>query len=469
MKRMSMGSTAGFLGVLFLYIVLGLAAAHAQTYTDLHEFDCTVEGCQPTYPEILAQGRDGNLYGTTNAGGTSGMGTVFKATPSGAVTTIYNFSGSDGWNPDGGLVLGADGNFYGTTTIGGAHNLGTLFKITPSGVLTTLYSFTGAADGYNPRGGLVMGKNGSFYGTTCSQYGPWKGFSITSSGKFKLLTSAIPPCSFSNLILGSDGNLYGGSQAGGTTYQGTVFRMTPAGAVKVLYNFDYAHGATVYSPVVQGNDGFLYGTTSGGGSGQGGVIFKVATTGKKFTLLRQFDVASSTDGSAPYAGLVAATDGNFYGATSGGENSGSVPNGNLFSITSSGSYSLLYAFDATHGALAEATPMQHTNGIIYGVTERGGGPGGTRNGGVFYSLDMGLAPFVSVVTRWGSAGQTVEILGNGLTGTSSVKFGSGSTSFNVVSDTYMTATVPAEGTTGFVTVTTPSGTLTSNRCFLSCQ
>lgn len=109
--------------------------------------------------------------------------------------------------------------------------------------------------------------------------------------------------------------------------------------------------------------------------------------------------------------------------------------------------------------------MQHTNGIIYGVTERGGGPGGTRNGGVFYSLDMGLAPFVSVVTRWGSAGQTVEILGNGLTGTSSVKFGSGSTSFNVVSDTYMTATVPAEGTTGFVTVTTPSGTLTSNRSF----
>lgn len=439
-----------------------VAPFQAQIYTDLHEFDCTVEGCQPTYPEILAQGRDGNLYGTTDTGGTSGMGTVFKMAPSGVITTLYNFSGLDGWNPDGGLVMGTDGNFYGTTSIGGANNMGTVFKITPAGVLTTLHSFT--TSDATPRGGVVLGKNGSFYGTTCSQFGPWTGFSITSAGKFKHLTNSIPPCSFSGLVLGNDGNLYGGSQAGGTTYQGTVFRMTPAGAVKILYNFDYTHGATVYSPVVQDNGGLLYGTTSGGGSGQAGVVFKM-TVGGKITLLHQFGVNTATDGTTPYAGLVAASDGNFYGATSWGANSGSVPNGNLFSVSTKGNYALLYAFDATHGALAEATPMQHTNGIIYGLTERGGGPGGTRASGIFYSLDNGLPPFVYLMTRWGNAGQTVEILGNGLTGTSSVKFGSGSATFNVVSDTYMTAVVPSDGTTGQVTVTIASGTLTSSRTF----
>jgi len=449
------------LASVFLALNTSPAPLRAQTYTDLHEFDCTVEGCQPTYPEILAQGRDGNLYGTTNAGGTSGMGTVFKMTPSGTITTLYNFSGLDGWNPDGGLVLGTDGNFYGTTSIGGANNDGTVFKITPAGVLTTLHSFT--ASDATPRGGVVLGKNGSFYGTTCSQFGPWTGFSITSAGKFKHLTNSIPPCSFSGLILGNDSHLYGASQTGGTCC-GTVFRMTAAGAVKIVYNFDITHGHTPYSPVVQGNDGLLYGTTSGGGSGQGGVVFKM-TTGGKITLLRQFDAASNTDGSTPYAGLVAATDGKFYGANAYGENFGSVPNGNLFSITSGGNYSFLYAFDATHGALAEATPMQHTNGIIYGLTERGGGPGGTRASGVFYSLDNNLPPFVYLVTRWGSAGQTVEILGNGLTGTTAVKFGSGSAIFSVVSDTYMTATVPDNGSAGFVTVTTPSGILTSNRSF----
>lgn len=436
---------------------------HAQTYTDLHDFDCSVEGCQPTYPELLAQGRDGNLYGTTDAGGAAGMGTVFKITPSGTITTLYNFSGADGQNPDGGLVLGTDGNFYGTTTIGGTNNLGTVFRITPSGTLTTLHSFA-ASEGANPRGGVVQGKNGMFYGATCDQFGPWTGYSITSTGKFKLLTSSIPPCPFSGLILGNDGNFYGASQAGGTTYQGTVFRMTPAGAVKILYSFDYTHGSTPYSPVVLGNDGLLYGTTSGGGSGQGGAVFKLTLAGK-ITLLHEFSSVSATDGSSPFAGLVAASDGNFYGATSGGENSGSVPNGNLFSATSAGTYSSLYAFDATHGALAEATPMQHTNGLIYGVTERGAGPGGSRASGVVYSLDNGMPPFVLLMTRWASAGQTVQILGQGFTGASSVKFGTGSATFNVVSDTYMTAVVPADGVTGAVTVTTPSGPLTSNRTF----
>ena len=189
----------------------------------------------------------------------------------------------------------------------------------------------------------------------------------------------------------------------------------------------------------------------------------MATTGKKFSLLRQFDSSQGNDGSGPFAGLVAATDGNFYGATSAGANFGLVPNGNVFSITSGGDYSDLFVFDYTHGELAESTPMQHTNGMVYGLTTRGG-PNLSQDG-VLYRIDIGLPNFVSLEERWGSAGKTVGILGTGLTGTTSVKFGSGSASFNVISDAYMTAVVPADGTSGFVTVTTPSGTLTSNRSF----
>jgi uncharacterized repeat protein (TIGR03803 family) len=446
------------LGVLCLAVSIAPIALHAQTYSDLHDFDCTVEGCSPAYPAQLAQGRDGNLYGTTSAGGTANMGTVFKMTPSGTMITLYSFSGADGETPDAGVVLGTDGNFYGTTNFGGANNMGTVFKITPAGSLTTLHSFA-TSEGQNPHGGVVQGKNGSFYGTTCNGNPPWTGYSITSSGKFKVLTASIPPCPFGGLVLGSDGNLYGASQVGGTTYQGTVFRMTPAGAVKILYSFDYTHGAYLYSPVVQGNDGLLYGTTSGGGTPQEGVIFKLTTSGK-LTLLHQFDSRSGNDGDTPFAGLVAASDGNFYGAAL-GPNSGLYANGDIFSVSSGGSYSPLYAFDSTHGSLEQATPMQHTNGKIYGVATRGG----SAQGGVLYSFDNNLPPFVSLMTISGTAGQTVEILGNGLTGTTGVNFGTASATFNVVSDTYMTATIPANGTSGFVTVTTPSDTLTSNRAF----
>src|SRR5262249_50382675 len=144
---------------------------------------------------------------------------------------------------------------------------------------------------------------------------------------------------------------------------------------------------------------------------------------------------------------------NFYGATSGGANSGPVPYGNVFGITSSGTYSDIFAFDDVHGTLAQATPMQHTNGKIYGLTVRGGPHLGEQ--GVIYGVDLGLPNFVSTVTRWGSPGQTVGILGTGLTGATSVKFGSASANFTVVSDSYLTAVVPSSGTSGFVTVTTP--------------
>src|SRR5450755_187221 len=324
---------------------MGIATTplHSQTYTDLHDFTCATDGCRPGFPAILAQGRDGNLYGTLGQGGTRNFGTVFKIAPTGAITTLYNFAATDGADPLGGLTLGTDGNFYGTTAGGGANNAGTIFKITPAGVLTTLHSFTNT-DGF-ASAPPVLGVNGNYYGVTLGNTLIGTAYSITSSGTYKLLPTPLPGVSFAPLILARDGNFYGTTPNGGAFNAGTVFRMSANGAVKIVYSFDgHTNGGFPYGPVVQGRDGFLYGTTTGGGlvANPVGVVFKLSTGGA-ITVLHSFDAGDLTDGKSPYAGLVAATDGNFYGA-SGGSQSGLAQYGALFKITKSGSYSVLHLF-----------------------------------------------------------------------------------------------------------------------------
>ncbi|MFY9558718.1 MAG: choice-of-anchor tandem repeat GloVer-containing protein [Terriglobales bacterium] len=445
---------ANLFSCLLLLVVSAVTSnLQAQTYTDMHDFNCKVDGCGPTYAGIVGQGRDGNLYGTTQPG-TSGGGTIYTITPSGAFNVIFTFNnaGTDGFSPTTGLTLGTDGNFYGGTATGGANGFGTLFKITPAGVLTTLHDFTSTEAGF-PYGPPVAGKNGTFYGVT--RYG--KAWSLTQSGTFKLLPNPTPGESRAPLTAASDGNLYGTTINGGTG-NGTVFQMSTAGKIKIIYNFDNTHGAKPIGPVVQGSDGFLYGTASTGGSipNAFGVVFKLSTKGA-ITVLHEFDSTNAADGYEPLGGLVEGTDGNFYGTTWTGK-----VHGVIFKITKSGTYTVLYAFDGTHGSGPATTQMQNTNGIIYGATVSGG----VSFNGVFYNFDVGMSPFLSLVGfPAATAGKTVQILGQGLTGTTSVRFGSGSATFNVVSDTYMTAVVPASGTTGTVTVTTPGGTLKSKQVF----
>jgi uncharacterized repeat protein (TIGR03803 family) len=440
------------LSCMFLLVMAIVATPlHSQTYTDLHDFNCSIDGCRSGFAATPAQGRDGNLYGTLQTGGT-GIGTVYKITPSGTFAVLHDFTGPDGYVLNSGLTLGPDGNFYGAATSGGANSFGTLFKITPAGVLTTLHDFTAAESG-GAYGTPVMGRNGSFYGVTVNT----RAYSVSPSGTFKLLPNLAPGPSYAALFLAKDGNFYGTTETGGAGF-GTVFRMSATGAIKIIYSFDSTHGGFPYGPVVQGSDGFLYGTASRGGAiaNAGGVVFKLSTAGA-ITVLHEFDSTSTTDGYQPFAGLVAATDGNFYGATSTGA-PGSAQYGALFKITKTGTYTFLHAFDNTHGSDPEATAMQHTNGIVYGQTN--------AVSGVFYSLAEGIPPFVSLVgNTFGTAGTTVEILGDGLTGTTKVLFGTGSANFTVVSETYMTAVVPASGVTGTVTVTTPSGTLKSAQTF----
>ncbi len=443
------------IGIFAVGFLLSLAANNvsAQTYTDLHSFNCVTEGCYPQYPAILAQGRDGNLYGTSWWGGTAQYGAVFRVTPSGTLTTLSNLDcTSAGCSPYGGLSLGTDGNLYGANYEGGQYGYGTIFKITPSATLTVLHQFDGIApDWGSPWAPPVQGKDGNYYGTAAA----YVAYKITAAGKFSVISNSVPAAVSAPLIQATDGYFYGTSNNGGARGCGVVFRMSAAGVIKTIYEFDYTHGCFPFAGLVQGTDGNFYGTTAYGGSAQEGVVYKV-TPGGVLTVLHEFADTVAPD---PFAGLVLATDGNFYGATDGG---GAAGYGVLFKITKTGTYTALYEVPQGYtGHFPYATPVQHTNGKIYGLMYAGG----SNNEGTFYSLDVGLGPFAKLMTTQGKAGQVVEILGQGFTGTTSVMFGTGSASFTIVSDTYMTAKVPVTGTTGYVTVTTPSGTLTSNRIF----
>jgi uncharacterized repeat protein (TIGR03803 family) len=257
------------------------------------------------------------------------------------------------------------------------------------------------------------------------------------------------------------GSFYGSTETGATNNFGDVFRITPSGAFAVIAEFDAATGANPYAPVLQGRDGNFYGTASAWGSSDSGSVYKLTADGS-LTVLYNFN--GNSDGGGPWAGLVQATDGNFYGAASGGL----VNNGTIYAISGTGSFSVLHSFGGTDGSDPLVTPFQHTNGILYGDTNSGG-TGNACNGGgcgVFYSLNAGLKPFVSLLPYSGKVGRTIEFLGQGFKGTTGISFNGAVANFKVVSDTYLTAIVPRGATTGFVTVTTQKGKkLKSNRKF----
>jgi len=459
-----------------------LCVAPAQTFTVLASLNGT-NGNEP-YLGSVVQGFDGNFYGTTLFGGTHnnsmcddlGCGVVFSMTPGGTVTVIYNFCAhtncTDGAAPEAGLVQATDGNLYGTTTAGGAHGKGTIFRISPAGKMRVLYSFcaqTNCADGENARGTLVQGSNGSFYGTTYGGGSSLNGtvFKVTSHGVLSTLYSftggADGASPDTGLVQATDGNLYGTTSVFGGGNGGTVFKITLLGALTTLYSFcvqaSCPDGANPEAALIQGNDGNLYGTTwIGGASGAdgGGTIFKITRSGALTTLYS----LGSSDGARSTAALVQATDGNFYGTTSTGPSGA----GTIFEITPSKVFTTLYTFCSQSNCADGQTPyaglMQATDGSLYGTNL-----GSLASYGIIYSLDLGLGPFVEALPASGKVGASVTILGNQLSGATSVTFNGTAASFTVVSDTEITTTVPTGATSGTVEVTTPSGTLASNGRF----
>jgi uncharacterized repeat protein (TIGR03803 family) len=461
-----------------LMLVIAAGVVQAQTFSVLYDFGSNTDDPEsPSYSGIVAQGRDGNLYSTAPKGGTC-CGAVFQITPTGKLNNIHNFTGNndDGAFPQGGVTLGSDGNFYGTSYEGGSVTAGAVFKITPSGSYTTLYSFTGGSDGAAPYAPPVEGNDGNFYGTTtqegtCGACGTI--YKITPSGKFTLLhqfdnTHGYAP--YAPLVLGRDGNFYGTTAYGTAANAGVVFRITPSGRFTMLFSFDPTHGQNPYDGLIQGADGNFYGTTLNGGSSGGGVVFKITPAGR-LTVLHNMN--GTTDGRGPYGGLVLASDGNFYGANAyGGTINSNCGDGcgTLFKITPKGTYSVLYKFDYTTGATPEITPFQHTSGVLYGGSQIGGtgnvSPCATGLCGVFYIWKSASLPaFVSLLPYSGKVGKTIEFLGQGFKGATSLSFGGTAGKFQIVSDTYLTATVPDGATTGSVMVKTSAGTLASNKIF----
>ena len=470
-REMPSGMSRLWIALVALMVALVATGAHADachlksSFNAIYNFgDHTGDPLSPQVVGVIAQGRDGNLWSTTLFGGKNNMGTAFKLTPGGKLTVIYNFTRTTG-QPSSGLTLGTDGNFYGATFNGGTGTAciggcGTVFKLTPSGKLTILWNFQGGNDGQSPYSGPIEGTDGNFYGTTYQGGTNTVGtiYQLTPSGKlttiyqFDAIRGAFP---IGPLVQATDGNLYGTTAGFGFNY-GTIFKIVPSGdfALTLLFTFDVFDGAYPYAGLVQGSDANLHGTTTG--ASLFGDVFDITTTGS-FAELHALN--GSTDGAYANAGLVQASDGNYYGAAQRGGNG----YGTFFRITPKGTFTLCEDFNATDGAEPLVTPIQHTNGILYGDTSLGGD---INNTGVFYSLNLGLKPFVSLLPTSGKVGATVEILGQGFTEAKAVSFnGTAAAKFTVVSNTYMTAVVPTGATTGLVTVTTPKATLQSNKKF----
>jgi len=440
-----------------LLLTIAAAPLRSQTYQDLYDFNCNTGGCNPFDSGQLTQGADGNLYGTTTDDNTNRYGTIFRVTPSGTHTELFKFNGTNGARPIGGLTLASDGNFYGTTSSGGSA-YGTVFRFTPPATLKVLHVFN-YTDGDSPEAPPVEAKDGNLYGAT---YAGQTYRIRLPAGTFKQLPNNTPGFTFDPLLLASDGNLYGTTFNGGPggSGPGTVFRMTTAGAIKVIHNFTGTgnDGAFPDSPLTQAADGNLYGTTHDGGANNSGEVFKLTLSGT-FTALHSFDVYSGSselnnDGGGPVAGLLAGSGGNLYGANSLG---GAFGNGTLFRITTGGSFTKLFDFGTgiESGPQPLATLVEHTNGISYGVTD-GSASSGSGN---FYSLTPTTKIPILIVEGpvWLKPGQPVEILGNNLNEVSTITFAGVQAQFQPGSDTYLIATVPSAAVDGPITATLVTG------------
>jgi uncharacterized repeat protein (TIGR03803 family) len=421
-------------------------------------------------PELVTpiQGRDGGIYGTTSGiGMTVTDGSIFRIAIGGKLTALHNFSGADGEFPYASPTLGIDGNYYGTTVAGGSSNSGVLYKVTPSGTYSVLYEFAGGSDGAYPHASPIQASDGNLYGTTDagnSNSGVVYRYTL-SSGAFSTIFSFNADKSqgaqvFDPLIQGADGNLYGTAEYGGANLCGTIFELSISGTLLQLYSFPGGTGGDAPGHLMQAADGNFYGVAGSGGQttsqcGAGcGTIFKLSQG--VITTLYSFS-GPPNDGANPnLGGLVEGSDGNLYGATYGG---GTLKQGTLFQVGVTGKYKVLYSFAIKYGQNPGGGLLQHTSGKFYGTTFIGG----VYNEGSLYSLNMGLGPFIALVRYTGRVGQPVQILGQGLTGSTVVTVnGVTATSFKVASSTYMTAIIPAGATSGPVVVTAPTGTLTSN-------
>jgi uncharacterized repeat protein (TIGR03803 family) len=365
---------------LVVWMLLPAAALKSEAVSVQEVYDFPTA---PSFHSAPVQGKDGAFYGTIDAGGEYGLGTVYRVATNGLMTTLLSFQGTNGANPNANLLLGSDGALYGTTANGGVGGVGTVFRITTAGELATLGSFD-VSGGAAPYAGLIEGSDRAFYGTTSSgaENGNGTVFRITTNGNLTMLaafsgTNGIFP--EAALTRGSDGAFYGTTSSGGTSGtvgwpdgSGAIFRVTTSGELTSLTSFAHSNGASPLGNLVQGGDGAFYGTTyytefDGATDcyAGDGTIFRVTTNGELTTLVW----FTETNGSGPWGSLLGIDGGTFYGTTQyGGENGW----GTLFRVTTNGALTTLAAFDLDQGGAPRAGLTQGNDGAFYGTTECGG-------------------------------------------------------------------------------------------------
>jgi uncharacterized repeat protein (TIGR03803 family) len=400
--------------IVVVVMLASTALATSPKESVLYRFKGVSDGATPTAG--LVADASGNLYGTTYAGGTSSLGTVFEVSPPGTAwteTVLYSFAGgNDGANPYGNLIFDKAGNLYGTTSAGGASanctgGCGTVFELSPpatqgaSWTETVFYSFSGQSDGATPYAGVIIDKGGNLYGTT------FNGGSLGLGTIFELTPPAAQGDSWTETVLhtfgkGSDGGhpvagltfglrgaIFGTTSTGsGKAALGTVFKLKPPATQGgswtegVLYHFKGGtDGSVPNAALVVDKTGNLYGTTFEGGAGFG-TVFEIAFLTWTETVIYTF--TGGSDGASPAAALLRDKTGNLYGtATSGGTNN----NGSAFELSPPAAQgdpwteTTLYDFAGGHdGSWAQAGLIFGKGGQLYGTTSLGGGP---KDGTVF--------------------------------------------------------------------------------------
>lgn len=339
------------------------------------------------------KGNDGKLYGNFQSGGRDNGGYIIRLEPDGSgLTMLYEYKQSSGSWPFGNLMQAKNGNLYGMTYSGGAHNGGTVFKISPDGSgHTVLYNFN-SESGTGPLGGVLQANDGKLYGVTQNEgfFSAGSIFSMNPDGSdftvvFYFNNSSPINSGYhsrGSLIQGADGFLYGSLFQGGAGGKGTIFKIRTDGTgFKVLFNFsgNTVTGGNPASTLLLGSDGKIYGMTQTGGLNNLGIIFSIAIDGSNFTKLLDFD--GQVKGASPAGQLTEGTNGILYGMTNRG---GLNDLGTIFSISKNGTGFHKMAdlkSDAASpvfGPLTESTP-----GVFFGMTYKGG----SINGGAIFSIN----------------------------------------------------------------------------------
>jgi len=515
MKRLNCRRATARLGAGLLTLALAAAGSSQASAAPLFPPLNTLANFAPADSgpfqlSALTQGSDGNFYGVSAFGGAGDNGYVYKVIRrTGRIIHLHDFSFADGATPRGKLVQGTDGDFYGTTEAGGVNQsdycyagqlyqrggCGVAFKVSPGGSFTKLHDFYTAVDSYlaNPSTGMIQASDGNFYGIALVDF-PYVTTAIfrmaadgTTTPLYQLPADVL---SYTGLIQGVDGYLYGTTIGDGAAYgSGVFFRISLAGAFQTLHVFSGSDGDLPSGTLMQGKDDAFYGTTQYGGITTGhciyggcGIVYRMTTDGAE-TVLYRF-TGSALDGEWPqYSGLVQTRDGSLYGTTGGNPYGdvgatfcyiGKVASsgcGTIYRITAAGQFQQLHTLsygDSALGIWPLASMILASDGNLYGPTIAGGGWGT----GTIYRLQLNpLTPVVAISgtsPASGPPGTNVTINGTGFTGTTQVTFPTGAATpidFTVISDSQIGIVVPANGVTGAIGVSAPRGTTFSPTLF----